>query len=149
MLINNGIVISRPRSIPQVVCSRMVVSSDETKVESKDFIDEIVKLSILRDDAKSELTEILESIRGRKCVLVDHMLMNIINMIVGESSTYLSDHGVTLFRDVSIDANTLVNECTKESPENYIYLVKPHLPTMRIVAHQIKSLVNFGEYRLR
>lgn len=121
------------------------MAEEASKAENKDFMDEIVKLSILRDDAKAELTEILESIRGRKCVLVDNMLMNILNIIVGESSTYLSERGVSLFKDIAIDSNTLINECTKESPENYIYLIKPHLPTMRIVAHQIKSLVNFGE----
>ncbi len=120
----------------------MVGSGEEIK---SDYIDEIVKLSILREDAKSELTEILESIRGRKCLLVDHMLMNIVNVIIGEGSSYLSEHGVGLFRDISVDSNTLINECTKESPENYVYLIKPHLPTMRTVAHQIKSLVNFGK----
>ena len=120
------------------------MASAEQKSDNRDFVDEILKLSALKEDAKAELTEVFESQRGRKAFLVDNMLFNIINQIVPESSTFWAEHGVVLTRDISLDSNSVVGDCCKEAADNYIYLVRPHLPTMRIVAHQIKSMADFG-----
>jgi hypothetical protein len=118
--------------------------TSDSKVEGKEFIDDILKLSVLKDDAKSELADIFESLRGRKCLLVDTMLFNLLNQIVSESSQFWTEHGINLVRELSLDTNTLIGECCKESADNYIYLVRPHLPTMKAVAHQIKTMADFG-----
>lgn len=110
----------------------------------KDCIDDHLSLSLIRDEAKNELLEILESVRGRKYLVVDTNLSNLLMYFVTEGSKFFKDNGINYCKELTGDVNEFVSETGKDVPENIIYLVRPHLPNMKLIAQQIKVLVQNG-----
>jgi hypothetical protein len=111
----------------------------------KDTIDDYMKFSSLREDAKLELQEILEGTRGRKALVVDVQLVGILGQILVEGSKFLKENGVNSLIELRPDSAASIFDSTREVPENIIYLVRPHLPNMKVIAQQIKYLARSGK----
>jgi len=57
----------------------------------KDTIDDLLLLSALREEGKAELLEILDSIRGRKCIVTDAQIGGLLSQIIVEGPKFLGD----------------------------------------------------------
>lgn len=111
-----------------------------------DAIDSILQLSTLREEGKSELLDILESLRGRKCLVVDQQLSSLLNQIIVEGSKVLKENGVQYFRVLRGELGDFRSESgVRDVPESIIYLVRPNLATMGLIAQQIIASVRNGE----
>lgn len=120
------------------------VDESKSAEQGKDSLDDILKLSILKEDAKSELLDILESNRGRKGLIIDSNLVHMMQQVATEGSVVLKDNGVQFMKDIKLPLQDLVSDPKADFPENVIYLVRPHLPSMKIVAQHIKGLNRIG-----
>jgi hypothetical protein len=109
-----------------------------------DFIDDYLQLSALREEAKIELLSILESLRGRKCLVIDTQLGGLLNQILTEGSKFLKDNGVQYFRELKDELGEFVSESGREVPENIVYLIRPNLNIMKLISQQIKTAVKSG-----
>jgi len=112
--------------------------------QTREYIDNIVKLSILRDEGKLELIEIVQSLRGRKCLVVEPQLSNLLNMIIPEGSRVLKENGVQYFRDLKGELGEFVSETGRDIPENIVYIVRPNLALMKVIAKQIHVHLKSG-----
>jgi hypothetical protein len=59
-----------------------------------------IDLDSLREEGKIELLEILESLRGRKCLVVDTELGGILERIIVEGSKLLKENGVQHLKEL-------------------------------------------------
>ncbi|KAI4972308.1 hypothetical protein ZWY2020_003233 [Hordeum vulgare] len=100
-----------------------------------------LNLAALREQSQKELVSIIKSIRGNKCLVIDPKLAGALSLILHTS--VLKEH-VTELRILS--ANPLRTECPK-----VVYLVRPQLSLMKLVADQIRNDESEGlqrEYHL-
>jgi hypothetical protein len=112
----------------------------------KDTIDDMLTLSALREDAKSELLELLEGISGTKCLITDVQLGGLLNQVIVEGSRFLKDNDVEHFRELRDEplGHFINSEGLQAVPDNIIYLVRPQLPLMNLIASQMKSAEKNG-----
>jgi hypothetical protein len=92
------------------VSSSAEVSSTEIKETKEDeskifnnmnvYSTHSLNINSLRDDGKTELLELLESLRGRKCMVLDIQLNGLLNQIIIEGSRLLKENGVQYFREL-------------------------------------------------
>ena len=124
----------------------------------KDTIDDLLLLSALREEGKAELLEILDSIRGRKCIVTDAQIGGLLSQIIVEGPKFLSGNDVDYLRDLKDeglrDFTTQQQQTSDEGhqragasdiPENIIYIVRPHLPLMNLIANQINEAAKSGK----
>jgi hypothetical protein len=133
----------------------------------KDTIDDMLLLSALREEGKAELLDILNSMRGSKCLVVDVQLGGLLNQIIVEGSKFLKDNGVDHLRELNSEplddfspaAPNSAQDGTAvpvafaaknplDEPDNIIYLVRPQLPMMGLIANQIKLACKEGKLML-
>lgn len=112
----------------------------------KDTIDDVLMLSELREEGKAELLEILSEIRGRKCLVIDVQLGGLLSQIIVEGSRFLKDNGVQYFRELKGELADFVSDSVRDNPENIIYLVRPNLSIMKLIAQQINEAVAKSMY---
>lgn len=115
----------------------------------KDTIDDILMLSELREEGKAELLEILSEIRGRKCLVIDVQLGGLLSQIIVEGSRFLKDNGVQYFRELKGELGDFISDSVRDNPENIIYLVRPNLSIMKLIAQQINEAVSKSKTFLR
>lgn len=115
---------------------------------TKDSIDDVLQFSLIRDEAKQELLEALDSVRGRKCLFVDPHLGHLINQVIGDSSKFFKENAVQYYKELHGDISEFINEMNRDAPENILYLVRPHLPNMKEIAQQIRAIMQIGENKL-
>lgn len=120
------------------------MAAQEAPVPTVDFADGIIQLSALKEEAKAELLDILTSTRGRKCLIVDVQLEGLLNQVIVEGSKFFKENGVQYFRELKDDLDQFVGEISREVPDNYVYLVRPHAHNMKLIAQQIKGLVKIS-----
>lgn len=115
---------------------------------AKDTIDDMLLLSALREEGKSELLEILESIRGRKCLVTDVQLGGLLGQIVVEGSRFFSDNDVEHLRELKEEGlGDFITSTSTEAPDHIVYIVRPHLPLMSLIANQIKAATRTGIFQ--
>lgn len=112
---------------------------------ARDSVDDLLPLTLIREEVKLEIAEVLDSVRGRKCLIVDGQLVQLLNHIFGDSVKHFKENGVHYFKDLQCDIADLMNDLARDAPENIIYLVRPHLPNMKDIAQQIRGLTQIGE----
>lgn len=134
----------------------MASASTSAAVEpAKDTIDDMLLLSALREEGKAELLDILDSIRGRKCLVTDAQLGGLLSQIIVEGSKFLHDNDVDYLRelkDEGLKDFTSVQQIGENGqrvgvadiPENIVYIVRPHLPLMNLIANQINEAAKNG-----
>ncbi|XP_024521213.1 vacuolar protein-sorting-associated protein 33 homolog [Selaginella moellendorffii] len=88
-----------------------------------------INLIGLRKEAQLDLVEALDSMRGRKLLVLDPKLSGPLTLIVQIS--LLKEHGVENLSHLSGDP--IQSDCT-----NVIYIVRPHLTLMKLIAAQIQ-----------
>lgn len=101
-------------------------------------------MNALRDEGKAELLDILESLRGRKCLVIDPQIGVLINQIVPEGSKVLKENGVQHIRDLKGDLGDFIAEAGREIPDNIIYLVRPNLAMMKVISKQVNTCIRAG-----
>jgi hypothetical protein len=92
-----------------------------------------IALGAIREDGKAELKRVLQENAGDKCLVLDASLGSPLNHILVEGSQLLKDHGVRDFKKINGDA--IATAC-----EQVVFLVRPILAQMRLVARQIRSM---------
>jgi hypothetical protein len=111
----------------------------------RDSIDDLLSLTLVRDEAKQEILDCLETVRGRKCLFVDSHLHSLLNEVfAGDTVKILKDNGVQYYRNLETDISEFANEMSRDSPENVIYLIRSYLPNMKEIASQIKAIMQMG-----
>lgn len=112
----------------------------------KDTIDDMLLLSALREEGKAELLEILESIRGSKCLVTDVQLGGLLGQIVVEGSRFFSDIDVEHLRELKEEGlGDFVTSTSTDAPDHIVYIVRPHLPLMNLIASQVKTATRAGK----
>lgn len=104
-----------------------------------------LNLNILKDEGRVELLELLESLRGRKCLVLDGQLADILNHVILDGSKALKEQGVTQMKELSGDLD-FSSESGKDIPDNIVYLLRPNLSLMKLVAKQVKACLTAGVY---
>lgn len=89
-----------------------------------------INLSSLREQAQRDLGEALDSMRGRKVLVLDPLLSGPLALIA--QTSFLKEHGVEQLYHVSADP--VQSEC-----KNVLYLVRPRIPLMRQIAAHIQQ----------
>ncbi len=121
----------------------------------KDTIDDMLLLSALREEGKAELLDILDSIRGRKCLVTDAQLGGLLSQIIVEGSKFLQDNDVDYLRELKDEGLKDFTAHQRQGedgqrvgvadiPENIVYIVRPHLPLMNLIANQINEAAKSG-----
>ncbi len=111
----------------------------------KECIDDILQLSSIRDDGKRSLIDILESFRGRKCLFYDKQVFGILSQLAPDLKKFLNEEAsLHYFRELKYDVQDAISTFGKDIPENIIYLVRPDLATMKVIAEHIKGLLRTG-----
>ncbi|KQK23731.1 vacuolar protein-sorting-associated protein 33 homolog [Brachypodium distachyon] len=88
-----------------------------------------LNLAALREQSQKDLLNIVKSIRGKKCLVIDPKLAGTLSLIL--QTSVLKEYGVELR---ILSADPLLTECPK-----IIYLVRSQPNFMKFVASQIKS----------
>lgn len=105
---------------------------------------EKMNLDSLREAGRAELLEIVQSLRGRKCLVVQTELAGLLNQIIVEGSKLLKENGVQHFRELRGELGDFATENGREVPDNIIYLVRPSLAMMKVIASQIRACIKSG-----
>ncbi len=94
----------------------------------------VINLNSLRDDANIELAEILDSVAGAKCLVLDPCLGGPLNLVVTEGPKMFQAHGVENFIELGWRKLS-----TKEN--SIVYVVRPRITCMKQIANHIRSHV--------
>eukprot|EP01039_Chlorochromonas_danica_P000911 gene911-993_t len=109
-----------------------------------EFVDGAVQLSLLKEEAKSELLDILSCSRGRKSLIYDLQIEGLLFQIIPEGSKFLKENGVDYFRPLKSDLDQFLVEVSKNTPDHFLYLLRPYAESIQIIAQQINALVKIG-----
>jgi len=102
-------------------------------------------ISQLLLESRHELLEVLNTARGQKCLVVQTELGGLLNHVVTEGSKLLKDNGVQHFRELRGELGDFITEAgVREVPDSIVYLVRPSLPLMRVIANQIHACMKKG-----
>ena len=101
---------------------------------------------VLREQGKAELLEILDSLRGRKCLVLDPGLRRLLSEIVFEGDQLImKDNNVHQY-DIHIPniSEAFETDLGRDPPDNVCYLVRPNFLTMKTVAKHIRGCHQAG-----
>ena len=104
---------------------------------------------IIRTEGSSELVELLSVLRGRKMVVLDSQLGRLLTQVMVEGSKVLKENGVQFIRELNDDLADFMNDSSANSsrdniPDNIVYLVRPDLPSMKMIAKQVHACLRAG-----
>ena len=91
-----------------------------------------INLGALRDEANMELAEILDSIGGSKCLVLDPCLGGPLNLVVTEGPQMFKDHGVENFLELGWRK-------PKTTCNNILYIVRPQVIRMQQIAKHVRA----------
>ena len=112
----------------------------------KDAVDDILMLSAIREEGKAELIDLLDALRGRKCLIVDTQLAGLMNQMLVDGPKVLKENGVQYFRELdSAEIGDFMTDGVRDVPENIIYLVRSDLAKMNVIAQQILAAMRNGK----
>jgi hypothetical protein len=89
-----------------------------------------INLNALREHGASELVDILDSVRGKKIMVIDPQFTGPLGLVA--AANLLKEHGVEKIHHL-LDAD-LVTES-----KNIIYLVRPKVENMKMIARQVRA----------
>lgn len=90
-----------------------------------------INLAALREHGASELVDILDSVRGKKIMVIDPQFTGPLGLVA--AANLLKEHGVEKIHHL-LDAD-LVTES-----KNIMYLVRPKVENMKMIARQVRTL---------
>eukprot|EP01094_Clydonella_sp_ATCC50884_P027895 TRINITY_DN8212_c0_g1_i1.p1 TRINITY_DN8212_c0_g1~~TRINITY_DN8212_c0_g1_i1.p1 ORF type:complete len:596 (+),score=194.45 TRINITY_DN8212_c0_g1_i1:119-1906(+) len=101
-----------------------------------DLKNAVINLSVVREHAKKELTDMLDSVPGKKALVLDPKLSGPLGLIA--EVALLKEHGVE--KIYHLLPGQLQTECT-----SLIYLVQPKVAQMRHIADNIHAHIDSGQ----
>ena len=106
-------------------------------------MENIFNSNLLKDEGKAELSELLESLRGRKCLVLDIELGDLMNQMLIEGTKILRENGVSQMKELRGDLD-FGSDLSRDVPDSIIYFVRPNLSSMKIVAKQVRNCIAAG-----
>eukprot|EP00904_Undaria_pinnatifida_P008208 jgi/Undpi1/4517/HiC_scaffold_18.g07871.m1 len=115
-----------------------------------------LRLESLREEGRAELVDLLESLPGTKCLVLESHIGGLLNHVIAEgskASTYrrilavrlLRDKGVTVFRELRGELGEFHDRSGAVSePDHIVYLVRASIPNMKMIADQINARTRAG-----
>jgi hypothetical protein len=101
---------------------------------------------LLREEGKTELLEILDSLRGKKCLVTEADLRKLLTQKVFTGDRELRDNGVEYFRNLSIEnVEDFISGSGRDVPDHIVYIVKPYLSVMKTLSWQIREYLKAGD----
>lgn len=107
-----------------------------------------IQLSALRDDALRELVELLDSLPGRILLVVDAALVAPLKLVVPDGARGLREHRVEALVELSPRGGLprqLLAAGASAGIDTVLYLARPAIPTMSLVAEQVRALARRAE----
>ena len=91
---------------------------------------------LVKEEGRTELTDILESQRGRKCIFYEKQLEGHFVQLVPEglNSKLLKENNVAYYKELKSE---FVTEIGSGLPDCFLYFIRPNVATMKLVAQQI------------
>lgn len=101
----------------------------------------------VREQGKSELLEILDSLRGRKCLVLENSLKRLLHEILFEGNQkVMKENKVSQYDLNAPHLSTLFEaDLGRDVPDNICYLVRPNFEVMKTVSHHIRECIKLGE----
>jgi hypothetical protein len=101
---------------------------------------------VIRENGKAELLEILDSLRGRKCLVVEPNFRRMLSEIIFQSDQQVfKENNVHQYDTANLAASFETDLGRRDLPDNVCYLVRPNFATMKIVSRHIRDCVKAGE----
>jgi hypothetical protein len=100
---------------------------------------------ILRDQGKEELLEILDSLRGRKCLVLESSFKRLLLDTVFEGDQVLKDSNVHQYDINTPNMSSAFESNGRDMPDNVCYLIRPTFVLVKAVAKHIKDCVKAGK----
>ena len=103
---------------------------------------------VIRENGKAELLEILDSLRGRKCLVVEPSFRRMLSEIIFQSDQQIFKENNVHQYDINtanLAASFETDLGRRDSPDNVCYLVRPNFATMKLVARHIRDCVKSGD----
>lgn len=102
---------------------------------------------VLRHQGRSELLEILDSLRGRKCLVLEPSIMRLLSEILFEGDQQLMKDNNVYQCDINAPSLSVIFESDigHDLPDNICYLVRPNFTMMKTVSRHIRECVKSGE----
>eukprot|EP01041_Mallomonas_annulata_P001442 gene1442-2776_t len=101
-------------------------------------------LEEIRNQSQTELLEILDTLGGRKCIVLDNQISGLINHIVPEGSKVLKESGVHYIRDLRGELGDFISESGRDIPDHIVYFTRPILSQMKTIASQVLPAIRAG-----
>ena len=106
----------------------------------------ISKITQLKNEDRKELVEMLNSLRGRKCLIVEPALSGILRQLCRDTfSNLYKENDVSFHRTLgSVDAGgaQYSEYGDRELPEHIVYLIRPSVQEARIASREISTAVS-------
>jgi hypothetical protein len=102
---------------------------------------------VLRHQGRSELLEILDSLRGRKCLVLEPSIMRLLSEILFEGDQQLMKDNSVYQCDINAPSLSAIFESDigYDLPDNICYLVRPNFTMMKTVSKHIRECSKLGE----
>jgi hypothetical protein len=102
---------------------------------------------VLRHQGRSELLEILDSLRGRKCLVLEPSVMRLLSEILFEGDQQLMKDNNVYQCDINAPNLSAIFESDigYDLPDNICYLVRPNFTMMKTVSKHIRECSKSGE----
>ena len=104
--------------------------------QKKSMLDKIVPLSRL--EGAQEFIETMDSLPGRKCLILQNELKGIISKLMGRGRDVLRNSGVTSILELS-STMTIGFDGTIAPPDKIIFIVRPSISLMRDIARFVQE----------
>lgn len=78
-------------------------------------------------------------------MVIDPQLSGFVSIILQDSSKFWKENGVQSVSELASDAASPFPDSSRDVPENVLYLIRAHLPNMKIIATQIRHLARAGK----
>jgi hypothetical protein len=103
----------------------------------------VSRLSQLKEDEKFALAQLLEGLRGRKCLIVESSLATLLGHITSETAKLFKEHGVYFFRELG-KGGDFVSEPGRDLPDHIVYFIRPNIEESAFVGKEIAAAVRKG-----
>ena len=105
----------------------------------------------LREQGKSELLEILDSLRGKKCIVLDNFLGRLLTEIVFEDDIQIMKENNVQQYDISSKnlPEVLENDLGRELPDNICYLIRADFSMTKAVARHVRDCFRAGKIQIK
>ncbi len=95
-----------------------------------------IDLQLVRDDEHSELVDILKGLRGRKTLILDSTIGNLLGHILTDATSVFREHNVIQVSELGMPMSLPPDS---EAPNHVIFVVRPSVNHMKLVSRQILS----------